>query len=256
MQIDEMARKIERLGLEPKQARVLVAGMLLGPAPASKIAEQAKISRPSAYDVLADLEGLGLVERSIRDNLTLFVMVDSRGLALWLEQQAAQVVRRQEQLAAMQADLAAMTRLDQLQQPRIRFVEGRAGIEALHDEAQRKAQVGSIIYSMTNHDVTLQQYPDHVAQNTSRRLKKRLKSRQFYYNSRQQIVSDPAALKETIALSDPIPGDVTLYEDRAVLLSYDGDWSGAMIESPAIVATLRRMFEIAWKNSKKTVEKS
>lgn len=251
MQIDELSTKIQQLGLSSKQSRVMVAGMLLGPAPASKLAEQAGISRPSTYDILAELEDLGLAERTNRESITLFSVVDFNGLKYWLENQQSELEKRCHQLAGMRDDLLELTRQAPAAQPRVRFVEGQAGIVAMHDEARRKARVGSTIYSMTDHDKTLTRFPEHVEENTSLRLKKQLKSRQYYHNSRQEIVSNPANLKETLRLNEPLSGDVTLYEDQAILLSYDGEWSGVMIESPAIVDTLRRLFELAWRDSKK-----
>lgn len=255
MQIRDLASDIQALGLSPKQSKVLVAGMMLGPSAASKLAEQAGISRTSAYDILDELGKLGLVQRSEIDGLTLFDMVDYQGLQLWLSRQRAELAERQDRLKMLESELVGLTRRHPDQQPRVRFVAGTAGLEVMQAEALRKARPGSTIYSATNHDETLKRYPDQLTVNPQRRLRKRLKSRQLYFNSEAVIPTDPALLKETQRLTEPIAGDITLYEDQALLISYEGDWTGMMIESRPIVAALRTVFERAWQSEAKKLSK-
>ena len=49
MQIANLAKKLEAVGLTEKQAKVYVAALFLGPAAVQRIAEQAEVNRATTY---------------------------------------------------------------------------------------------------------------------------------------------------------------------------------------------------------------
>jgi sugar-specific transcriptional regulator TrmB len=263
MQIETLAQRLKNLGLTEKQAKIYVASLSLGPAPAQKIAEQAHINRPTAYDILDELSKMGLMSRSNDGNKALFISGGVEGLKDWVASQAEEAKRRKLALDELTPELADIKRAEAQAAPIVRFVHGKEGIDAIWPEVIRKAKVGEEILSMTNHDETLKVYPDHLKKNPSVRLSKHLSSKQFYYNSKQAVPSDKKLLKETVRVAEPLAADLTLYEDKAVLLSYghgNSDWSGIVIESKDIVAVLRQLFIMAWptgdKKPPKVVEKN
>jgi HTH-type transcriptional regulator, sugar sensing transcriptional regulator len=249
MQIEALSQRLRKLGLTEKQSKVYLASLLLGPASAQKLAEQAGINRPTTYDVLQELAKFGLISRSTDDAKTVFVSGGVNGLQDWLKRQAQEVEQRNQQLAALLPELQNVQRGDVSATPIVRFVHGKEGIDAVWSYVVRKAKQGEEILGMTNHDETLKLYPDHLTTNPTVRLSKKMSSKQLYYNSKRAVPSNPTLLKETKRVAVPLAADVTLYEDKAVLLSYGSgrnDWSGIVIESKDIVAVLRQLFYMAW----------
>lgn len=255
MDTPQLTHRLIKLGLTEKQAKVYLANLFLGTAPAQRIAEQAGLNRPTTYDILDDLTRYGLVGRSNDNHRTVFVTSGPEGLRDWLQQQANELKQRSQELDNLMPELQQMTRAENTAMPLVRFVHGKEGVDAIWSYVLRKAQPGQEILSITNHDETLKVYPDHLKTNPTIRLSKKLSSKQFYYNSKKIIESDPALLKEVKRLTSPMAADITLYEDKAVLLSYGNDtapeWSGILIEDKDIVTALRQLFYLAWDNKRK-----
>lgn len=255
MQISDLARSLVELGLTEKQAKVYVANLFLGPTSAQKIAEQAGVNRPTTYDILEELSRVGLVSRSNDSSKTVFIPASTEALQDFMSQQAAEAERRQNKFQELLPQLQQIERVvDTEKAPAVRFVQGKEGVDAIWAYVVRKAKPGTEILSITNHDETLKLYPDHLKTNPQIRLNKKLSSKQFYYNSKQVVPSDPKILKETIRLSHPPQADLTLYEDKAVMLSYgqaQKGWIGIIVEDKDIVDMLRQLFYMAWKKRSK-----
>jgi sugar-specific transcriptional regulator TrmB len=253
MNLPQLALRVQSLGLSEKQAKVYVANLFLGSTTVQKIAEQAQVSRPSAYDILDELVELRLVTRSSLDNKTVFVAAEPVVLADILKAQADEVFRRRSRLEEMLPQLEEIDRRAARIMPEVRFVHGKEGVDAAWAYLHRTAESGEEVLRMANHDQVVRLHPEHFETDPEVRLKKKLSSKQLYYNSRREVPSDRSSLTETARLYEPFPADITLHNDKAVLLSYGEDkalWTGVVIENKNIVETLRQLFMLAW-NSKK-----
>src|SRR5665647_1274883 len=85
MQIIEMAAKLQSIGLTDKESRVYVAALFLGPSSVQKIAEQAGINRPTAYDILDQLGDYGLMSQSIENKKSVYVAEGPDAIERWLD---------------------------------------------------------------------------------------------------------------------------------------------------------------------------
>ncbi|HSX33225.1 MAG TPA: helix-turn-helix domain-containing protein [Candidatus Saccharimonadales bacterium] len=257
MQIDQLAKQLQAIGLSDKQAKVYVASLFLGPAPAQKIAEQAGINRPTTYNIIELLSAMGLMTRTIDRRKTLFVAGGAGALEQFLKTQADTVEQRRQELARLAPTLASIEQPKTGSPPVVRFVRGKKGVDSIRDYVLRKARPGSEILSMTNFNEVLKKYPDHMRAHPRVRLGKHLSSKQFYFGDTTHD-TNPEQLRETIRLRQPIAADVTLYEDRAIFLSYgsatDKEWTGVVIESAEIVSTIRQLFMLAWRTKRKKSE--
>ena len=251
MQLQKLSQQLQAIGLSDKQSKVYVASLFLGSGSAQKIAEQADLNRPTTYDVLEELAKMGLITRSIQNTKTVFIPAGGAALERLVAQQAEAVERRRRDLATLLPQLEAIERLEAASQPLVRFVRGKEGVDGIFAYALRKARPGSELLCMINLDEVLKVYPDYPHYNLSARLAKKISSKQFYSSGKRTTLSGPKFLKETLRLAEPIDADITLYEDKAVLLSYKDNWTGIIIESKDIVEMLRQLFHMAWKNKNK-----
>lgn len=250
MQIEELAAKLQEIGLTDKQARVYVSGLFLGPAAVQKIAQQAGINRATAYVILDELADMGLVSQSIEGKKTVYMTEGPEALSRLLQQERQLVEQRQAELKNVAAELKSMERSETGKAPVVRFYKGREGIAEISAENRRKARVGSVIYAMSDYDSVTRVFPDVFQTSPNARLKKKLASKLLYSYSKEL---PEASLRETKRLPQAAKADISIYEDRASLMTYSQDpdnLTGIVIESPEIVGALRQIFELAWDNYK------
>jgi sugar-specific transcriptional regulator TrmB len=254
MQIQELAAKLEPLGLSDKEARVYVAALFLGPSAVQKIAGQAEINRATTYVILDQLAELGLVSQSQEGKKTVFIAEPPAALERLFDHQQALITERKRQLEQLLPELELSQRGQAPTAPTVRFYRGMEGITASSKDMRRKADPGSTIYAMTNYDAVLRIVPDILQANPAARLRKRLSSKVIYSYSGGEISSDPKLLRSTRKISAPIKADVAFYEDQGALWTYTKDpkeATGVIIENPEIVAVLRQLFELAWQGMSK-----
>ena len=256
MQITELAAKLQSVGLSDNQARVYVAALFLGASSAQKIAQQAEVNRATTYVILDELAEMGLVSQSTEDKKTVFVAEPPESLGRYLEAQKASLETKKAELKDLLPELKQNSRTLVEDAPIIRFYKGVEGIKSMYADSARKAKRGSVLYGFTNLDEVVTMLPDQPDRSSKSRLKKRISSKVFYSAKERRAESSRTSLRETKLLSHPAAADISIYEDRATLLTYRGKDSIAVaIESKELVQALRQLFELAWNNSKKDDKK-
>lgn len=247
MQIEQLATKLESLGLSDKEAKVYVANLFLGPAPVQKIAEQASINRATTYVILDQLSELGLVSQSVESKKTLYVAEPPESLDRFFNIQKETIEKRQSELKKLLPELKQLERTAQSAAPVVRFYRGVEGFKAIDNYLKRRSAPKAEIYAVTNVDEVLKIFPDMLKQNPEYRLKKKLSSKLIYSYSKGELPSSQKLLRTTKKVDGPVKADITLYDTGATLLTYQGENSiGIVIESKEIVDALRQLFELAW----------
>lgn len=251
MQIANLAKKLEAVGLTEKQAKVYVAALFLGPAAVQRIAEQAEVNRATTYVILAELADMGLVSETTEGKKTVFIAESPDSIDRYLDAMGKEIEGRKNSLKAAMKDLQQVNRTEAEDAPVVRFFKGPEAILALSSYLKRKAKLNEVVYGMTNLDELDKIAPDHTELNALKRKKKQIAGKGFYSGSRE-LKSDPESLRETIRLSEDVKADLNLYEDRASIVTYSGDQPvGIVIEGRELVSVLRQLFELAWKKHQK-----
>jgi sugar-specific transcriptional regulator TrmB len=249
MQIEQIAARLEQLGLSGKEARVYVANLFLGPSSVQKIAEQAQINRPTTYVILDQLAEQGLVSQSKETKKTLFIAEPPETLSRLFEHQKQVIQDRQQELKSLLPELKQVERTQRAQAPTVRFYRGIEGFNAIDSYLKRQSRPKAEIYAVTNVDEVLKIFPDILKQNPEYRIKKQLPSKLIYSYSKGEVASSKKMLRTTKKMPGSVKADITLYDTGATLLTYQGkDSIGIVIESKEIVGALRQLFELAWKN--------
>ena len=250
MQIVELAAKLQSVGFTNKQAKVYVAALFLGPSAVQKIAEQAEINRATAYVILGELAKMGLVSESTQGKKTVFVAEPPTSIDRYLDDQSKALVSKKDELKNLLPGLNEMSRsTDGAEVPVVRFYKGKKGIAQTNAESRRKAKAGDEVYGVTNVDEVEAIFPGHFDENAVLRVRKKLSSKTLYYSTSQSLPSSKKILRKTKRIKTPVMADITLYPNRATLVTYAGeDSTGIVIENKQIVETLRVVFELAWQN--------
>lgn len=252
MQIPELAKKLQSLGLTDKEARVYVAALFLGPSPVQKIGEQAGVNRATTYVILDQLADFGLVSQSNEGKKTVFIAEEPEALDKLFDIQLRQIEARKQELKKVLPELKKSQRVEDVNAPSVRFYRGIEGIKAINAYAYKKERDEHLIYAMSNYDEVLKIFPDILKFNPQKRLKKKISSKVIYSFESGEIKTDPKLLRETKKVSSPIKADINLHEKTASFLTYNGDKSvGIILENKEIVEALRQLFEMAWDKKNK-----
>ena len=246
MQIANLAKKLETVGLTEKQAKVYVASLFLGPAAVQRIGEQAEVNRATTYVILGELADMGLVSESTEGKKTVFVAEPPEAIDRYLSSIEKEVIARKTELKSVLTELKEVNRTEAGDAPVVRFFKGPEAAKAVSSYLRRKSKRSSEVYSMTNVDEVLKLFPDILESNPTDRKKKSISSK-VIYSGAIELKNDAVSQRKVRRSATPILGDINIYEDRMSILSYRGkDSVGVIIEGKEIVAVLRQLFELAW----------
>jgi sugar-specific transcriptional regulator TrmB len=246
MQIANIAKKLESVGLTEKQAKVYVAALFLGPAAVQRIAEQAEVNRATTYVILAELADMGLVSETTEGKKTVFVAEPPEAIDRYLGAIEKEIEGRKSHLKEAMKELKGVSRIEVEDAPVVRFFKGPEAAKAVSAYLKRKAKRNETVYSVSDVDEVMKIFPEILTKTPLQRKKKNIASKIFYSGS-IEVKNDPVSNRTTKKLTEKARGDVNIYGDRMTILSYRGDDSiGVIIESKEIVAVMRQLFELAW----------
>lgn len=249
MQIPQLAKKLESLGLTDKEARVYVAALFLGPSPVQKIGEQAGVNRATTYVILDQLADFGLVSQSNEGKKTVFIAEEPEALDKLFDIQLRQIEARKQELKQILPELRKSSGFKDSDTPEVRFYKGVDSILSLLAKSYNKTKSGSDIYGITNLDELRKMFPHHTAEYPKKRLNKKITSKVIYSSEIEKLDSDKKLLRETYKINSPVRADISLHNDRAIFINYNGTNSiGIIIDDVQIVGVLRQLFELAWSN--------
>ena len=124
MQNTQLLALLSGAGLNEKEAGLYLAGLELGEASLQQLAKEAGIKRPTAYDVIRELERKGLFLQSIRDKKRYFVAEDPEVVLGLLK-------TREEALTRALPDLKLLLQTGG-RKPRVKFYDGVEGLKAMY----------------------------------------------------------------------------------------------------------------------------
>mgnify|MGYP001049100017 CR=1 FL=1 len=250
MQIIELAKKLQNVGLSDKQARVYIAALFLGSSPVQRLAEQAEINRATAYVILDELRGMGLVTEVKVGKKIEYVAEDPDALDTYLNKEIEHIRIRKETLSSLKQELQASKGETTANAPKVRFYKGPDGIKSALRYMARTSVANSEVYGFFNYDEASKINDSILKDNASTRVRKNITSNVIYYSKDATFTSDSKTGRETRRTHKPIAADISLYNDKIALLTYaERDSIGVIIESPEITMALRQLFEIAWSST-------
>lgn len=251
MQLINLAKKLEAVGLTEKQARVYVAALFLGPSAVQRIGEQAEVNRATTYVILAELADMGLVSETNEGKKTLFVAEPPEAIERYLNGFEKEISERKEELKKSLKGLKDISRAETSEAPVVRFFKGPESMLAVHSYLQRKANKNETVYAMSDLDEVMKIFPDILERGPKQRKKKNVASKLFYSGS-LELSNDSNSNRSVVKLDKKSKGDLNIYNDKMTILTYNNDQStGVIIESKEVVAVIRQLFELAWDKQKR-----
>ena len=243
MSSQELLTVLTSVGMNEKQARLYLAALRLGTAPASRIATGAELNRATAYHLLEDMVREGYVAASDRFGTRHYTAIPPQQLLALLEERRTEIARVQERLQGMVGDLESL-RMASTVEPTIRVFEGKTGLKDLHRRSLRSKTPIRVWDMTTTTDPDIYHFfrEEFVPERVQRGIESRVIA------TEEGGASNPIYLREVrVCPMEPRNVDIRTFDAHTVITSYSPEEQfGIDIESPYITDALNAIFETLW----------
>lgn len=241
-------QELQNLGLSDKEARVYLASLQLGKSPVQEIAEQAKVNRGTAYDVIESLMKKGLMSSYDQGKKTYFTAESPERLLSVIKIQEQELKEKEKQFSRYLPELRSMYGSAD-NKPKVKYYEGAEGLLSIQEEylkVKRKEILG-----ISNMDNILKYQPKLDNQYIPRRIKKGIKGKLIYISKKpiESLKTDPRQLRESRYVSYPefpFEADLTIFDNKISLESYKDSLVGIVVEDESIADSMRVLFNYLW----------
>jgi sugar-specific transcriptional regulator TrmB len=242
-----MLAELLKVGLSNEEAKVYLACLEINGGPVSTIAKKAGIQRVSCYHTLENLRDKQLVSQVMKNGIKYFTPEPPEQLEKLALEKLNTVKGLLPELKSLSSSLAF--------KPRIRFYEGRDGVERVFSES---LSARGEILGYTNLQSVLDFFPKFFERYTHEKLRRRIKTRYLSPTTVESVhVMDPYLPKDydpnliEILLVNkdqfPFENEILIYGNIVGIVSLNPDeLLGLIVESPTFARTMKAVFDLAW----------
>ena len=236
---------LEAAGLHSREARLYLAGLQVGSAPASEYAKLAKLNRVTAYNTLEDLvkRGYFTVERKVRAKW--YAPVAPEYLAVEARKNAEALDQSLPELRSLRGA--------EHRRPHVRFFEGWEGVRRVYEDTFTAK--GELL-NFANSAVLRKYWPAYDAEYVAERVKRGIHLRGIAPDDatgRRVQGMDKDSLREIRLVSAKdfdFRNEINIYGNKVSIVTLGEDEEnlfGVIIESKEVAETQRQIFEMAWR---------
>jgi sugar-specific transcriptional regulator TrmB len=238
----DLLKTLESIGFKKPEAKVYLAALELGDAPAAAIAKKARIKRPSAYVLLKALTQKGYISSYIKRGVAYFSARDPK-IVIDTAYEKAKVAK--EALP----DLAAVVPSGLKSKPRIQYFEGYDGLVSIMEDSL--VVPNKKIYAWADVELawnTLKDYyPSYIKKKNERNI---FPVAIMVDNERARIFKEKASIEHRdvrLVPADkyPMSNEINIYDDKVSIISHR-DMMGVIIQNREIADTQRSIFKMCW----------
>ena len=243
---------LKKIGLRDREAQVYVAVVKVSPAPASRIAKEARLPRQTVYSIIDDLVGEGFIEQSDRRGVKIFSANPENLLAL-LDRRKEEVAKNKQLVEkALPEFLSLQKRVRAL--PKVQYYEGEDGVKHLFENILEQYRKGGGKkfrgYGINKLKETLDEFLyDFIKKRGELGVETKLFVAQGPDDFGITSEGNRYGRKVKRIPMDPQKAAVYIVGDRVYLFSYEDD-VGVMVENEKISNLLKVAFDDHWQRSK------
>lgn len=248
-----MLKELQDIGLSEKEAKVYAAALELGPATADQLAKQSKIVRSTTYVQLESLMKKGLMSTYEEGKKTFFAPESPELLKRFLAKQKEDIGSKEKDLANFLPELIRQFE-SAGNRPVVRFFDGKAGIQAIRDEAlNTKTKEIAFLYSFSKFKEIFTK--EEREEYSRRRSEKDIRTRVIYtsaYTPEPDYIPPPLTAAQYMDEKNlTLNCDILLYDEKVAFIVLEGHPHGVVIQSAGIVSTMKQLFDHFWKAGEK-----
>lgn len=250
-QIKELPLTLQALGFSNKEATVYVALLELGRGTVTQIARKAGINRTTGYDILDSLVNKGVVNISGKEPKQEYVAEPPEAIIGFLKREAETA---KERIAKAEDFIPQLRSVHATQnRPRIKFYEGTEGLKQVYEDTLTSTET---IRAYANAGDVQTGIPNYFPEYYKRRARKGIAIRAIFPQTPAGIARSAfdAEEKREVAF---VPADkysfspeINIYDNKIMIASWK-EKLGVSIESAEIADAMKKIFELAWAESKR-----
>jgi len=243
----------EKLGLDPKESKILICAIHLGAQPASVIAQYVKMDRTTVYRILKSLYSRGLLARSNRKGATVFYLEKLSDIEHHIQKERDRFNELMDEFHAISPRLKALKSVFQAA-PSIQIYDGFEKLQDLYRDIIVRAKEQNLLQirilgSNTFSQKLEQQEMGSLIENFQKDLKKNLIETDILIaqgNLTREWLTHLRTFGELASL--PAAGGATnviLVGESVFMVSFREFPVGLRIEHPDVAQTMHFLFDVA-----------
>ena len=239
----ETKRALKQFGLNEKQARVYLATLELGAATAAKIADKARLPRPTCYDVLSSLVRQGIASSFATKGVRHFSVDDPKKIVNLAEQNFCN-------LKAVLPQLEAIYGLAK-ERPTVRFYQGKEGMKQVFEEMLSDKKD---ILAFSSADDLFKCLGGYWPKFIEKRRKSKILVRAILRDSpkareRQQLGPQELRVVKLIPSQFSYHGAIFIFGCKVAFFSFLKDYVAVVMESSELADVERSALEYIWQQA-------
>ncbi|MDD3531503.1 MAG: helix-turn-helix domain-containing protein [Candidatus Pacebacteria bacterium] len=248
--MEDMVKKLQKLGFKDKEADVYLAVLQLGEATVSDIAREAKMKRTTVYEYLDTLLTEGLVSKTAHKKRTLYVPEHPKKILRNFGKREALIRKEKEAAEEFLPELESLYGFAS-SHPAVKFYEGRSGLLEVYRQI---AETHTVVYSFftpkkfyetfshEQNDALLMRLRENGAQlhnliEHSEAAKERLRLKKY----------DDFVKNKVLPKDFHFETDLVIYGDTIALISYR-KMIAVLVHDQAIADLQRNIFKLIWQS--------
>ncbi|MFH1392600.1 MAG: helix-turn-helix domain-containing protein [bacterium] len=248
-----MLTGLQNLGLSEKEANVYLAALELGSSSIQKIARKAGVNRATTYVMIESLIKKGMVSSFEQGKKRFFAATHPSQLLRLIKQKESDIhVLRENLEKDLLPQLLSIHNISG-DKPRVRFFEGKAGLQAMCDDFLRTTDKKiEAIYPLEGYSKIFTEKENE--QYKKARERKNINVQAIYTSiAGQKLQNNKHSIRIRVSHKEfPLEADITLYNNKTGIASFAKEKPiGVIIEDKHITQTLRSLFKLAWEGTKK-----
>ncbi|HPN96217.1 MAG TPA: helix-turn-helix domain-containing protein [Candidatus Moranbacteria bacterium] len=245
-----LEQELQKLGLSDKEARIYLASLQLGKSPVQEIAEQAKVNRGTAYDIIRSLMNKGLMSSFDQGKKTYFTAESPERLSSLIKIQGEELKLKEKEFSKYLPELRSMYGSAD-NKPKVKYYEGREGILAIQEECLKVKTKN--IYGITCLDTVANLFPETFKYYSPKRISKGIQSKVIYTTINVPPLNhedDKISLREMKHIPHeefPFSIDITIFDNKVAFRSLNEEKpGGVIIEDKQIAESMVAIFNRLW----------
>ncbi len=235
--MDTLPLELRKLGLKEKQIQVYLAALELGHSSVQQIAQKAKISRPTAYEIINQLKKQDLISESKQAGKRYFSAQSPDHLLGLLRTQKRELEEKEREFIRIIAELRS--RYYTNNQTGIKTFQGEKDVQILMDDF--RTTNAKQIYALIGSPKI---WPSFKRKQDYSKIKKRLGKITIKELVKQQTKkASPNTQNKTLSLEANLSQNLIIY-DKVIILNDKN--KGILVDSPIIINLIRSLFKMLW----------
>ena len=249
----EIKSALSDYGLDDAEISVYVAGLQLGPRPASIIAKRTGLKRGKTYNVLSSLVNKGIMDEVTRNNVRHYSSCSPESLIYNLELRAQEINYKRQKIKSVIPKLKTI-RSPLFRLPRVHFIRGIEGVKEIYEDILRSKSaevfgIADLKHSWEN--------VDEASRTWMRDWVRRRSEQDVFYHAilvksevSDELLRNTQNEKRSIKRLDnaKLPASVYVYDEKVVLVTTREEPIGVVIENASIAKTIVAIHNALWQN--------